>query len=162
MTEHEKELYKYYSVARDCITGSMIQLYTDLEMTNVEFYSKMDSDIEFRNTILSGMSDSRAQRLLELESSLITLALGPTVEEKRVTEDEDGISTTTVTKRYLPNLSALQVLLEKYQGSSWSITQKVQIDSGNDPKEVDYSLLTKAQLKQLAAGGNLPVKERIK
>jgi hypothetical protein len=130
----------------------MVQLCEQLEMTNVEFYSKMDSDLEFSTAILSGLSDSRAQRLLELESSLITLALGPTVEEKRVTEDEDGISTTTVTKRYLPNLSALQVLLEKYQGSSWSITQKVQIDTGNDPKEIDYSLLTKAQLKQLAAG----------
>lgn len=152
LTPHEKELYKVYSVARDCTSGSMVQLYTDLEMTNDEFYHRMDFDLEFSNAILQGLSDSRGARLLELESALITLALGPTVEEKRVTEDEDGISTTTVTKKYLPNLSALQVLLEKYQGSSWTVTQKVQIDSGTDPKEIDYSLLSKEQLRLLAKG----------
>lgn len=112
----------------------------------------MDSDIEFRQAVLDGLTDSRSQRMLELESSIISLALGPTIEEKRVTESDQGVLVTTVTKKCLPNLSALQVLLEKYQGSSWAVTTKVQIDAGNDPKEIDYSLLTKAQLKKLAEG----------
>ena len=65
---------------------------------------------------------------------------------------EDGITVTKTVKKLPPNLAALQVLLEKYQGSSWTVTQKVDITSDRDPREIDYSILTQAQLKQLAQG----------
>lgn len=156
LTERESFLYKVYCTARDCITGSMVKLYTDLGMENDEFYRLFDTDLEFSNAIKCGLSDSRGFRLIELESALITLALGQTVTEKKVTDDEDGHSETVTEKHYLPNLSALQVLLEKYEGSSWSITQKVELGFDSTPMEIDYSMLSKEQLRLLAKqkGGN--------
>lgn len=153
LTEREAYLFKVYSEARACVTGSMVELYKKLELDSFKFFHLLDSDIEFKTAIMRGLSDSRAERLLELESSLINLALGVTVEEeKTVDSPEDGITVTKTVKKLPPNLAALQVLLEKYQGSSWTVTQKVDITSGRDPREIDYSILTQAQLKQLAQG----------
>lgn len=152
LTEHELEIYKIYSLARECISGSMVDLYTKLEMTNDEFFHRMDSDVEFNNAIMHGLRDSRGERLLQLESALINLALGGEVVETKVVENDEGIETTTYHKKTPPNLSALQVLLEKYEGSSWAITEKVKVEVGQSPQEIDYSLLTKSQLKALAYG----------
>lgn len=150
LTEHEKDIYKVYVTARECISGSMIQLYTNLGMGNDEFYLKYDSDVEFRTAILDGLSDSRSQRMLELESALVNLALGVEVEETKTVESDEGTETTTIRRKYPPNLSALQVLLVHYQGSSWVVPQKVELGASKDPREIDYNMLSKSQLKQLA------------
>lgn len=151
-TERESYLYLVYNTARECVTGSMEKIRSDLDMELEAFYSIYDSDVEFRTAITDGLSDARALRLVELESALISLALGVEVTETRETVDADGaISTTTIHKRSFPNLSALQVLLEKYQGSSWTVSQHVHVETSNDPKEIDYNILSKAQLQILAA-----------
>lgn len=154
-TEREKYLYLVYVTARDCVTGSMKELYTELGLTNVQFYQLVDTDIEFANALKCGMSDGRLARIVELESALISLALGRVVTDKKVVESDDGIETTTTERHVLPNLSAIQVLLEKYQGSSWTVTNKVQIDASDSPTEIDYSILTPAQLKMLAKKGGI-------
>lgn len=156
-TEREAWLFKVYSTARDCVTGSMVQLYTDLGISNDEFYYLLNSDVEFSNAVKCGLTDSRIHRLLELESSLIMLALGRSVTETKTTVKDDGSTEETTTVRQIqPNLSALQILLEKYEGSSWTVTEKVLVDLDNASQEIPYEMLDKAQLKQLAnykAGG---------
>lgn len=152
-TDRERYLYLVYATARDCVTGSMQELYKALELTNVQFYALLDTDVEFANAIKVGLTDGRSSRLIELESALISLALGQEVVETKVTDSEDGHSETTIHRKILPNLSAIQVLLEKYQGSSWTVTNKVQVDASNTPTEIDYSILTPAQLKLLAKNG---------
>ena len=84
LTEREAYLFKVYSEARACVTGSMVELYKKLELDSFKFFHLLDSDIEFKTAIMRGLSDSRAERLLELEASLINLALGVTVEEERL------------------------------------------------------------------------------
>lgn len=154
-TEREKYLYLVYATARDCVTGSMKELYTELGLTNVEFYQLLDIDAEFANALKCGMTDGRSSRLIELESALISLALGRVVTDKKVVESDEGVETTTTERHILPNLSAIQVLLERYQGSAWKVSSQVQVDASNTPTEIDYSILTPAQLKLLAKkGGN--------
>ncbi len=150
-TDRDKEIYQIYANARDCVTGSMVELYKSLEMENSEFYSRLDTDMEFREAILQGLSDARASRLLELESALIRLALGT-----RLTENKDGVDmngkkvTVTTVKELAPNLAALTVLLERYKGSAWGVSKNVDQNTDAVLREVDYSMFSKAQLKQMA------------
>lgn len=153
LTNREKYLYEIYCTARSNVTGSMVELYNDLEISKSDFYRLLDSDIEFANAVKCGLNDSRGERCIQLESKLIDLALGTTTTEERVTDDgEEHIITTRVTKKNPPNLGALQLLLEHYEGSKWSITNEVNLTSGSAPQEIDYSMLTPAQLKKLSAG----------
>ena len=154
-TERENYIYSVYVSARSCVTGSVEQVRGALDMSKDEFYATLDSDIEFRTALTDGFSDSRAVRLMELESALISLALGVEVTEHAVVVKDDGsIETRDITRKAAPSLSALQVLLEKYEGSSWTVAQRVKVESGNDPKEIDYSMLSKAQLRALAFDDN--------
>lgn len=151
LTEREEFLYRVYTKARSCVTGSMVKLCESLSMDIEDFYRALDTDVEFGSAIAEGLSDSRSQRLLELESSLITLALGQEiVEEKEVFDPVEGTTITRIRRRIPPNISAIQILLEKYEGSSWTVTQNVNINSGQTPQEIDYRLLSKEQLKILA------------
>lgn len=150
-TEHENNIYSVYTAARSCVTGSVESVRDDLGMERDDFYSMLDSDIEFRTALIDGFSDSRAIRLMELESALISLALGVELtEHSTVVKDDGGIETRDTKRKSAPNLSALQVLLEKYEGSSWTVAQRVKIEGGNDPQEIDYKMLSKAQLRTLA------------
>ena len=150
-TDQEKRLYKVYAHARDCITGSMVDLYESLDMSNAEFYRCLDTDVEFRQAIYQGLSDARSGRLLELESALIRLALGAKVKEKRDGVDADGKELTMTTiKELAPNLQALKMLLDRYKGSTWNMSQTVTQESDATLREIDYSVLSKEQLKQLA------------
>lgn len=131
----------------------MVELYNDLEIPKSEFYRLLDSDLEFANAVKCGFSDSRSERCIQLESSLIDLALGTTTTEERIMDDgNEHIITTRVIKKNPPNLGALQLLLERYEGSKWNVTKEVNLTSGSTPREVDYSMLTQAQLKKLSAG----------
>lgn len=152
-TEEDRKRYKIYAKARDCTTGSMKDLMEALDMDSVNFYSRLDGDLMFREAVLQGFSDGRSARLLELESSLIKIAIGHEVVETGEGIDANGnVSTFRKVKQVSPNLTALQVLLEKYRGSSWSISQKVPLEDSATTREVPYRLLTKTQLKKLSKG----------
>lgn len=150
-TDEEQKYYQIYLKAREITTGSLSELRDKLDMAELDFYSALESDPYFREAILQGFDDSRSMRLLELESSLIRLALGGKSTEVTVIESEEGFTRKTVTKDVPPNLTALQVLLEKYEGSSWTVTQRVDFDTTElEKQEIPYNLLTKKQLKALA------------
>lgn len=152
-TDEDKELYTIYAKARDCTTGSMMLLADALRMENTEFYSKLDTDHKFREAIMQGFSDGRSARLLELESALINLACGyHTTEHRTGVDAEGGTFSMTVTKELPPHLPSLELLLEKMQGSAWSVKKDVILDNDVVSKEIDYKMLTKKQLKTLAEG----------
>lgn len=150
-TDRENYLVEVYVSARDNVSGSMSKLCDMLEIGREEFYASLDGDEEFKNAILQGMSDGRSARLLELESALIELALGSTVtiNEKFINRDGEEVTKRTERKN-APNFQALSLLLEKAQGSTWNVAREVTIDSGRVAQEIDYSLLTREQLKQLS------------
>ena len=153
-TDEEKKYYKIYLSARETTTGSLMDLRNKLDMDEVDFYLELESNVFFREAILQGFDDSRRMRLLELEASLIKLALGSVVEDVTITESEEEYKKVTSIKHIQPNLTALQVLLEKYEGSSWTVTQRVDLNAGElDKREVPYNMLTKKQLKALAESG---------
>lgn len=159
-TAEDTELYSIYTKARDNISGSFVKLQEDLGMSSVEFYHRLECDHLFCEAIKQGLDDGRYQRILELESAMIRLALGTSTDSVKTNTitntDGNGVVITTVDetvdhREYLPNLSALQVLLEKIHGKSWSVTQKVSFESDQaTPNEVPYDLLSNKQLKKLA------------
>lgn len=151
-TVTDARIYHIYAKARECTTGSMKTLMTELNMNCDEFYSKLDSDVAFREAVLQGFSDGRSARLLELESALIKIAVGYEVTETGESSGVGGITTFEKTRQVAPNLTALQVLLEKYQGISWTLTQKVTIEDSATTREVPYKMLSKNILKKLAKG----------
>lgn len=155
LTEREHYLYNVYTEARNCITGSMAKLAEALKIDKFEFYRLLDTDMEFSNAIKCGLSDSRAERVLELESALINLALGYETKESITVDDGNGgIITKTTIRQVPPNLAATHLLLERYKGVGWSISSEAKVEDGATPKEIDYKMLNKNQLKQLAMGKN--------
>lgn len=152
-TDRDNYLVEVYVSARDNVSGSMSKLCDILDISREEFYASLDGDEEFKNAVLQGMTDGRSARLLELESALIDLALGATVTINKKYTNRDGDEITEVTERKnAPNFQALSLLLEKERGSTWSVAREVTIDSGKVAQEIDYSLLTREQLKQLSDG----------
>lgn len=139
-----------YVTARECLTNSLEKVREALDLSKEEFYSKLDCDAAFQRAIVDGFSDSRAMRLAELESTLISLALGYEYVEQKAVAVDGEVEVVDIRKKCVPNLSALQILLERYEGSSWSIKQRVVVESASDPREIDYKILSTAQLKALA------------
>lgn len=160
LTDREQYLYSIYCAARSSLTGSMMEIAGALDISNTEFYRLLDSDVEFANAIKCGLSDSRQERCLQLESCLVDLAIGATTTEDRLMQDEDGhIVTTKVTRKNPPNLSAIQLLLEHYEGSRWRVDKEVSLNSGTAPQEIDYKMLSKEQLRKLSNSGTITVEE---
>lgn len=154
-TDKDRELYRVYAYARNCVTGNMAKLAESLEMSSDEFYSRLDTELDFKNAVLQGLTDSRSERLMGLESALIQLAIGSTVKSVKRMVDETGkeVGKVVVEKEVSPNFQALQLLLDRYKGSAWSIVDRVDTPSDAVSREIDYSILSKEQLKRLAESG---------
>lgn len=151
--KEDRELYMIYVKARDNITGSMLELQKSLDMEPTEFYTRLDSDVKFREAVVQGFTDGRSARILELESSLIRLAVGAVTRETRTGIDADGGQyEATVIKEAPPNLQALSLLLERLKGSTWSVAKEVNLGEDVVAREIDYKMLSKAQLKKLLEG----------
>ena len=148
--EEDRELYTIYVRARDNTTGSMVELQKSLDMEPTEFYTRLDSDVKFREAVVQGFTDGRSARILELESSLIRLAVGAVTRETRTGIDADGGQFEATVIKEAP--CVITSFKERLKGTTWSVAKEVNLGEDVVAREIDYKMLSKAQLKKMSEG----------
>ncbi|MEG1565396.1 MAG: hypothetical protein RR342_01475 [Bacilli bacterium] len=170
-------LAQAYIAARNSPTGTYASIRKELKLDSLSFQYYMEKYPDFAAAIQIGLYDSRKAKLSDLEGSLLSLALGLEIEEKRTEEagsvDEDGnikdpYRKVTITKKQVPpDANAILTLLKKLDPS---YTPKSIIDVNVNKTlnvaediniNVDYRTLSTETIKELLASNKLPHNDEV-
>ena len=160
-------LAQAYLAAKNSETGSIASIRKELGLDNLTFQYYMDTYPDFAAAVKIGLYDNRNEKINELESALLSKALGVEVEEVRAEEsttyDKNGVELssytkkTTTTKQIPPDTQAILTLLQKIDPSynpkkvvdiNFNQTLNVEEDINVN---VDYRELSTATIKELLA-----------
>jgi len=158
-------LARVYLAAKQSPTGSTCSIRDALGLDAMTYQYYMDTDPNFVAAVNLGLYDSRKEKMMSLESALLSKAMGMVVEERKTEEsgtvDDDGnmkgmIRKVTVTEKSVPpDTQAIITLLQRMDPSyNPRATLDLNINGNLNVEEdininVDYRSLSTSALKEI-------------